>query len=502
MKNTIRASIILGSGTFVSLLVGVIKKKLFAVYLGPYGLGIYVQVFNYFNIATMIATFGLSQAITTYIAKNKNATMGNEEIGEILKIAFSILLFLSFIFFLMSVIFAKTISQLIIGESSLYYLVVICAIGIPFQVLGQGFLSYLQAIKDTPKISFVNISISVIGLIWTVIVVSYYGILGSIISIPFFALMTFVFFLIVSLKRIQLNFLKGIFNFTAAVKSPLFLKLIDFGSLWFAQSVIAMLTIFIMRIIIVRKLGMSYNGYYEAVYTFSQLILPFISNILWSYSYSEYCNAINNKALSEVINKFLKLSITIAFPITIFLILFRFVLIEKIIFTSEFSHAVQLLPARLLVDFLTIIMTAFNVALLAKDRLKVLVGFEIIKDIFLLIFIAYTISSYKLGGVLAAEILSALFMGLMAYIYIKKHFAFNLSENNRNLLISALFIICVISFFPEKNIFFVLLGVFVSTLWIFLFAPFIEIKEAVKSFRLSKSAISIKKLRNAWSLKQ
>jgi PST family polysaccharide transporter len=238
-----------------------------------------------------------------------------------------------------------------------------------------------------------------------------------------------------------------------------------------------------VRILITQKIGLAYNGIYEAVYTFSLLFLPVLSNLLWSYSYAEYCCAKNDKELSEAVNRFLKLSLTIAFPIIIFLILARSILIEKIIFTNEFNPAVQLLPARLLVDFLTIALWSFNVVLLAKDRLKVGVELEIIRDVFLLAGVAYIISNHKLGGVLMVEILTSLLFIIMSYIYIKKQFAFHLSKNNFYLLLSSVLIICFVGVLPVNNIPSIIGSVIISSLWFAIFSPFVEIKEAVKSFR-------------------
>jgi O-antigen/teichoic acid export membrane protein len=193
MKNIIKASVVLGAGTFISLIVGVIRKKLLAVYLGAHGLGVYAQVFNYFTVAGVIAAFGLSQAITTYIAKNNNIPSGDKAIAEVLKVALSILLFFSLLMLFLSILFSKKISALALDDRSLYYLIIICAFGIPFQVLGQGLLSFLQGFKNSKNITAANIGISLLGLIGTVPLVIYYGIQGAIVSVLFLAVITFFF---------------------------------------------------------------------------------------------------------------------------------------------------------------------------------------------------------------------------------------------------------------------------------------------------------------------
>lgn len=482
MKNIIRASIILSCATLVSLVVAVIKRKLLAVHLGPAGLGIYAQVYNYFTVAVVIASFGLYQGITTYVARNHSADAADIR-NRVLKTGVSILLALSLVAVLITFLFSRGISALVINDRSVHYLLIIVAIGIPFQLLAQALLSYLQGIKLVKKISLANIGTSILGLLFAVPLIIYLGALGAVLSILVLAVITFFVFVYTCREMPQIKKFWRLLSFREIVQSPYAGKLVNFGSLRFVQTGLSWLAFFAMRVIIMRKLGAVSNGMYEAVYTFSLLFLPLISSILWSYSYPEYCQAANNNDLSEAVNRFLKLSIMIAFPVMIFLILSRSFLIEKVVFTSQFSPAVGLLPMRLIVDLFIVISWSLNVVLLAKNRLKVAVAFEVVKDVVLLSLVAILASTYKLKGILFADLVGYLSVAVLSYIYIKKHFTFKFLDESLFLTASAIGIVCLIGFLPVNNIISIVVGIAISVVWIIRFVSFTEIKQAVMNLR-------------------
>lgn len=484
MKNIIKILFMLGGATFVSLLVTVIKRKLMAIYLGPVGLGIYAQVFNYFNLTTIIASFGLSQGITTFIARNNRASVSKSEMNTILNSAMSISFFLSVIIILVTILFSKTVSILVLNNSSIYYLLIFVSIGIPFQVFGESLLSYLQGMKRIKKISLASASISILGLLVSIPLIIYFGIFGAVISTILLAIITFIIYIYFCRGSLGFKFLLETFKFFKIVKSHYFPKLFKFGLLRFIQSTLTLLTFFIMRTIIIKKIGVASNGIYEAVYTFSLLYLPFLSNLLWSYSYPEYCQAEDNITLSKVVNKFLRLSLTITFPIIAILILARPILVEKVIFTEQFGPAIKLMPIRFLVDLLIVINWSFSVVLLAKERLVTVIKFELIKDVLFLGAIMSIVSTYKLTGLLLMDAVSCLLLLLLSYRYIKKNFNFMLLDKNKYLLIFSLVVFTTISLFPAKNLIFTFLGFFILILWLLCFVSLQEMREILNSIRV------------------
>ncbi|MDD5595770.1 MAG: hypothetical protein PHY94_05955, partial [Candidatus Omnitrophica bacterium] len=67
---------------------------------------------------------------------------------------------------------------------------------------------------------------------------------------------------------------------------------------------------------------------------------------------------------------------------------------------------------------LTVIAWSFNVVLLAKERLKVAIKFELLKDCLFLSCIILITSSYKLKGILITDAVVSLVPLVLSYLYI------------------------------------------------------------------------------------
>ncbi len=197
---------VLGISTFVSLAVTIIKRKFMALYLGPDGFGIYAQVFNFFNVAGIIASLGLSQGITTFIAKNNDE---KNEISAILKSAMSVLLAIALVLIILTVLFLKPISLLILNNGLMSWFLLIAILAVPFQILGQALLSFLQGIKNIRNITLSNVTISISGLIITVPLIIAFSTNGAVISILVLAALTFFIYLYYNMGFIPLH---NIFN--------------------------------------------------------------------------------------------------------------------------------------------------------------------------------------------------------------------------------------------------------------------------------------------------
>ncbi len=64
----LRASLITGVATLVRMATGLILNKIFALYIGPAGLGQVAQLSSLAGIATGVATGGVTTGVTRYVA--------------------------------------------------------------------------------------------------------------------------------------------------------------------------------------------------------------------------------------------------------------------------------------------------------------------------------------------------------------------------------------------------------------------------------------------------
>ena len=457
MNNILKVSFILSLPVLTTLIIGTIKNKLLAVFLGPAGLGALVQINYFLNTANTVSSLGLMQGVTKYVAENQFVNDAYVRLKGILHSTTVIILYVTIPVSLLTILFSKKLSSLLLNNDSSYIFFVIIAVAIPFQVMGQIFISFIQGLKAVKSISIASISISITGLFFFIPLILFFRINGAVINILILAIISFIAFWYVTGKLVKkltpirehrtgsFPLSKGTnpFNspYVKGERGLLYSKeLLEFGYLRFIQTSINPLTMLAIRSLIIKHLGVFSNGIYEATIAFSFLYVPIINNILWSYVYPTYCNSKDNALLSKEVNRFLTISLLIAVPMITLIILFCSPLI-KLLFSDEFLPAAAVIGIALVGDFLKVLIWPFNVVLMAKDRMKTAVAFEFIWNIFLLASAFFVIPLYSLKGVFIVQNMSLLLILFLSYIYVNKEFSLKVTKGNILLTIASILII-------------------------------------------------------------
>ncbi len=443
MKKILKASFILSFSTAATLFTGIIKNKLLAVCLGPVGLGILAQVNSFLNITNTVSSLGLTQGVTKYVAENENFNNARVRFKHILYSANLIVLFVSLPLCVLTILFSKKLSVLLLNNGSLYIFFIIIAAVIPLQAAGQIFMSFVQGLKAVKAISAMSIFISIAGLSIFFPLVLFFHLNGAVVGILIFAIVSFFAFWYLAKRLIR----SASSSEEERVAGTLYIKdLLNFGYLRLIQTSIYPLTILVIRSLIIKRLGLFSNGLYEAALAYSFMFVPLINNILWSYSYPNYCSADNNHTLLKEVNQFLRVSLLIAVPIITAIMLSRNFLI-RLLFSAEFLPAVEIIAIQLMGDFLKVLIWPFNVVLMAKDRMKTAIAFEIVWNVLFLLLSLYAIKAYQLKGVFVAQNLSLFLLFILTYIHTNNKFKLKVNRANLFLILASILIIFTASLF-------------------------------------------------------
>ncbi|MDD4894348.1 MAG: oligosaccharide flippase family protein, partial [Candidatus Omnitrophica bacterium] len=147
MKNIFKVSSILGTATLLTIITGLVKNKFLALSLGPVGLGIVAQLSSYLNTSNAISSFGMSQAVTKYVAESHDFPNRYIHLKKILQSAIRVVLSLGLPICLFTILFSKKLSLVLLNNVTLYTLFVIIAIAVPLQAASQIYISFVQGLK-------------------------------------------------------------------------------------------------------------------------------------------------------------------------------------------------------------------------------------------------------------------------------------------------------------------------------------------------------------------
>ena len=140
--------------TLVKMLAGFISIKVVAVIVGPSGIALLGQLSNFSIIIMTLASGGINNGVTKYIAENKNYP---RKIQLFLSTALQITLVLSLVSGICLIIFSSLLSDLILTETKYSYVFILFGVTLILYALNKLLMSIINGYKEFNK--FVNISI-------------------------------------------------------------------------------------------------------------------------------------------------------------------------------------------------------------------------------------------------------------------------------------------------------------------------------------------------------
>lgn len=439
--NLLKIISIIGLSTIANLLSGFLKGKIMAVYFGSSGLGIWSQATNLFMIGSVISLFGLNQGLIKQIAsKEKNANTDAFVQGALFKSIFFSLTN-SLVISLVIIFWVRNVSAFFFNNNLGTGLIIFIAAFLPFQAVGDVFGAFLLANKEIKKFAKANILISIFGLLSFIVLTAFFKLRGAYLSVGAYGVITFMSFYLISRPLLGRGRM-GWHVFQIGTGYWDFLKdTLNFGALRLIQVTINPINMLLIRSLIIKRVGLVENGFFDALTRISIFYTPFITNILWSYAFPVYCGMRDNRQLGYEVNKFVRLSLILFVPVCIAMMLFGNVFVN-LLFSKDFIPIISLFSLWFIVDLLRVTAWPMNIILIAKDRMRLAVSLELFWNAAFLLSAFMLIGRYSLKGVVLSYILSFFVFLFVNYVIMNKDYAFRFNARTFSaLFISALLII-------------------------------------------------------------
>lgn len=442
---------IIGLSTVVNLFVGFLKGKIVAVYFGSSGLGIWSQASGLFMMCGAVSLFGLNQSlIREIITKVKHVTADNFIYDTLSKSLFfclgnSVLILLAVIFY------AGKASALFFNNNLAPGIIIFTVVFLPLQVAGDIFGIFLLANKEIKKYAISNILISIIGLLSFVSLIILFKLKGLYYSIGIYGGITFLCFYLIS-KPLIPGGINRLFTFRRQLFDCSFLKsTVNFGALRMIQTNINSIAMVLMRSLIIKKVGLVENGFFEALNRFSMFYLPLISNILWSYAFPVYCESGENQQLSYEVNRFARLFFILFVPICTVVMLFGNTFVT-LLFSKDFTPIISLFSLWFIFELLRLTSLPIALVLLVKNRMKLTASLELFWNVILLLTTYLIIGRYSLKGIMFSYIFSYSIFLFINYLIVNRDYAIKFNAKTISVFCIS-FVLIFISGRPEKAFF-------------------------------------------------
>ena len=397
--------------TIIRIAVGFITNKVIAIYLGPSGLALAGQLINFINLILNISGNAFTTASTKYISEYKDNEL---YLKTFMSTLFKMTLILSLIVSILINIYSCEITLKVLGNKDFEYIIKIFSITIPVFLLNSFALAILNAYRKLKIFIIINILISLFSMFLVVLLTTQYLIEGTLLSyiLVQYAILVLTFLFIKKEVWFNIAFIKETIDVTALKKIGKF-SLITLTSVSLSS-----ITLLIVRDYLSEKYSIDVAGYWQGIWSLSQVSLSIIATSLSIYLLPTL-SAQNNKS---IILKELKKSYLLMVPFAIFISVFMIIFKEHItiiLFSKDFEPMNELFFWQFIGSVFKVGAWIIGYYVAAKAMVKTAISTEFfVAIIFITSLIFLTDAFGFVGSALSYALTSLIHFILMMFIFI------------------------------------------------------------------------------------
>jgi O-antigen/teichoic acid export membrane protein len=398
--------------TLVKMFTGLISVKVVAILIGPSGIALLGQLNNFASIAMIVASAGINNGIAEY-------RESKEDIQKLLSTALKITVLASLLCGFTMVAFNQYLSRKVMLSEDYGYVFLIFGISIVLYALNALIASILNGFKEFKLFVYVSIAGSILGLIFTLAFVFFWGLKGALISaVSFQSVMFFV-----SLYMVRkLDWAKSSF-FNLKIDKDKANKYLKYSLMTLVTAITAPVAQMALRGYVISSISAVEAGWWEGMNRISNMYLLVITT-----SFSVYYLP----RLSEITDdKELRLEILKAFKIVVPILLMGFTvvyfsrfLVIRLLFSNEFLGMEKLFIWQLLGDFFKICSWLLAYLMIAKTMTKQFIISEIFFTALFLAIAFYLIGMTGTVGITQAYTINY-FAYFIAMVFLFRSILFN-----------------------------------------------------------------------------
>lgn len=355
--------------TMVRMLAGLISVKIVASIIGPAGIALLGQLHNVVTMLLGVANGGIQNGVTKYISEYKDDEVA---IKGWLSNAFRITLFFSVIVGLGLILFHTKLSELILLSNEYGYVFCVFGFTIILYTLNMLLISILNGHKEFKRYVKVNICGTLFGLVFSITLVTSFGLTGAMINaVTFQSVMFFVTLLMCrECKWLKWENFKG--NFDRVIAS----KYMSYSLMTLTTLSIVPVSQMLLRGYVISEISITEAGWWEGMNRISAMYLNIITTSFSVYYLPRLSEITDSKELRKEILRCYKIILPILIMAMLAIYLLRHFIIW-LLFTPDFYPMEEFFIWQMLGDFFKVSSWLLAFLMVAKAMTKTFILTEI-----------------------------------------------------------------------------------------------------------------------------
>lgn len=419
--NLVKTSLFSAITTIIRVASGFVSNKIVAIFAGASGVAIVGAFSNFITIVLTFANGAINTGVVKYTAEYDE---DEEKLKSLFSTSFKITFYCSVIIGFILIFSASYWSNLIFMNKIYKSPIRVFGFTVILYALNSLLISILNGKKQIAKYTIVNSLGSIIGLVFTLILVYLYRIEGALYAMVLSQ--SLIFFVTLALIIKSSWFTKEYFN--KKFDKTKAIQLSHYSLMALVSALTVPVSQLLIRNVLINKFGMNEAGYWQGMMRISDAYLMVITTSLSTYFLPKLSSMKDDKEIKNEVFKGYKLIIPLVGISCLLIYFLRFILI-KILFTQDFISMEKLFYWQLLGDFFK--MTAWILAyiMLAKSMTKKYIFSEILFSlVYVILSYIFIIFFYLQGVVIAFALTYLLYFFYMLFIF--RNLFFNNNYNN------------------------------------------------------------------------
>lgn len=408
IKTTLYSGII----TLIRISAGFISSKIIAVFTGPAGVAVIGALINFITIFLTFGNGAINNGVVKYTSEINSRS---ESLKDLFSTAFKISLVCSILVATVILSFATTFSELIFNSSTYVNVIRVFGLTLVFYSLNSLLISILNGKGQIKDYTIVNIVGSIVGLVFTIVLVYEFKIKGALYALVLVQSVVFfvTFFLIFRSKWFSISLFLGNFNKNLAI------KLSHFSLMTIVTALTIPVSQIILRNFLTKHLGVQEAGYWQGMVRISDAYLMIVTTSLGTYFLPKLSSLQTDKELKrEILNGYKIILPPVLLGCTAIYFL-RFFII-KLIYTPDFIEMENLFVYQLIGDFFKIAAWLLAYLMLAKAMTKSFIITELIFTLVYVLLSYFFVNKDGLVGITVAFAITYVIYFLIMLVLFRK----------------------------------------------------------------------------------
>jgi PST family polysaccharide transporter len=420
----LKSSALVGGSSLLNVLIGMVRTKVMALLLGPAGFGLF-GVYN--SIATLtqtLAGMGVSSSGVRQIAEAAGSGDA-QRIGLTARVLRRVSFVLGLLGALLIVVLARPIAVVTFGKNVHTAAIAGLSGVVLLMLVSAGQSARIQGLRRIAELAKVSVLSALGGTLLSIPLVYFLrerGIIPALIAVAAMTLAASWWYS----RQIPVNTV-SVSSIELRQEAASLLKL---GFAFMSSGLMTMGVAYVVRITVLRKVGIEATGLYQSAWTLGGLYVAFILQAMGADFYPRLTACIaNHQTANRLVNEQVEIGLLLAGP-GVLATLTCAPLAIALFYSSRFLPAVEILRWICLGTLLQVVTWPMGYIIVAKARQTLFFWCEAAWAVVSLALAWVCVSFFGLKGAGIAFFGSYIFHGVMIYCVIRRLSGFRWSANN------------------------------------------------------------------------